>query len=1281
MALNQLRLALLTFARGWDGAALSGSVLLLPSGDPTAPLFGGGSAPFAGTGFALQAVVAAGTDALASTALASTGLTGIPVAPPDLSQAATILTALGTKFGAVDQTASGAPPPTAAQVLKPLPPSYTRLLPPGATLSPFAATPDDFRCALRDRQPALPLPPPPARTVSWGQVISYALRNPALARALGLIWDFKVPAEAMPAGGLPDGGWLFVGPLAADGGSGLTAAWLATPDAVKCYASFIPPLTAARPLFSAVLFPVANPNAPPVTPDQGALDLAFQEAEAFADGFAHLVHVRQPDSVDTATGAEDTGVAPGSEAGIQIGWDDEQVAEWHNRQIALSLGAGPAPPLESPIGVLGYRVDVRVPVTGEPADSNSGWTSLMTAAATVPPAFAGQLPGFAGELAVEPTPSALNGAAQFWLPLYFAQWRGTQLGVRDDLPRLLAGGVAAGKSAAPVKSAFAAVEAPGAPRLIYGTTYQFRVRLADLTGAGPDPSQHPVPENVAQRATLIFSRHVPPKSFALSTLGPANETAAISLIRPRLGYPEALLTPRYGTNAILARSAAEALLAQLGYAPDGTPPVGPPAKNPQISIGLPDPDVKTVELRVEVRTLAGDTADDVSADGRFLTVYRTTRDVPPLPPLPGGRALTPKEVTVDTPPFQIDIAWQDVPEIATLAIQGPAEPVRLLLPRARDVRVVLTPIGDGKPGYFGSFADPARTPPTVGVTAKLGLRAPATAEPDLFATPLDGSPALQAFFFRPVEQGDVVAGIMQRLAKQLNLLADGLTLHAAPGERVVFGCSGGFKHQIAPDGSRITFASAAELLAKWSLVYQAVIQRDWTWDGLVNGALEARTLDAAHAVVVLGNVQIPRGASADSLSGTPDRARTRIVFVHAIDPTVPEAVDGLAARPPIWLHGTATGPSGDFAVDSAQAAIRLPLAVPPAEVPEPVSAGYALSPYIPGAAYASSGPRDRRLWVEFTAPPPKGFAIFARVLAYAPDPLLYTDRRLLAAAPPVDPALPLDPETMRLISPGQPTDEDGAETMVPLIPSGDQPHRFVLPLPSGVDPRAPELFGLWTYEFRIGHVTRKMVAAGAAGPAFWCLAHARFGRPLRLAGLQHPAPAMSVVAQWQPRIPLGRIDPPLAPMLVATAGYAKPVLNGQLVGNGQPHTTIAFLLYAQVPQADGSSFRNILLKHVLTGPVRDVDAGPVLSARQVFRQADILAVLDALGLPDTAPLSVVGVEFLPAGGAVEADRQHPEGQPDPLANETFAQRRILRTSPLTPVEPACCVLTSPVPAA
>ena len=43
----------------------------------------------------------------------------------------------------------------------------------------------------------------------------------------------------------------------------------------------------------------------------------------------------------------------------------------------------------------------------------------------------------------------------------------------------------------------------------------------------------------------------------------------------------------------------------------------------------------------------------------------------------------------------------------------------------------------------------------------------------------------------------------------------------------------------------------------------------------------------------------------------------------------------------------------------------------------------------------------------------------------------------------------------------------------------------MVPLPPGINPDAPELFGFWTYELRIGH---KLI---------WSTAQARFGRPLR----------------------------------------------------------------------------------------------------------------------------------------------------------------------------------------
>ena len=256
MALKDLRLALLAFARRWDGAQLHGTLLLLPSGDPTKPLFGGPGKPFAGTELSLQVVALAGTDAIAQTAAA--GQPGIM--PADLSQALALFQQLALRFNPQDTSGGAGPPPTRARILKALPDSYLAQLPPGASRAASAATMSDYACALRSRQPNFPPDPVPERPVAWGEVLSFALRNQALARAMGLIRDFAVPASAV---GFAAGGWLYVTPGGADDGTGLQTAWIATPDAVKCYASLIPPVAAARDLFSAVLFPVSNPAGTP----------------------------------------------------------------------------------------------------------------------------------------------------------------------------------------------------------------------------------------------------------------------------------------------------------------------------------------------------------------------------------------------------------------------------------------------------------------------------------------------------------------------------------------------------------------------------------------------------------------------------------------------------------------------------------------------------------------------------------------------------------------------------------------------------------------------------------------------------------------------------------------------------------------------------------------------------------------------------------------------------------------------------------------------------------
>jgi hypothetical protein len=205
---------------------------------------------------------------------------------------------------------------------------------------------------------------------------------------------------------------------------------------------------------------------------------------------------------------------------------------------------------------------------------------------------------------------------------------------------------------------------------------------------------------------------------------------------------------------------------------------------------------------------------------------------------------------------------------------------------------------------------------------------------------------------------------------------------------------------------------------------------------------------------------------------------------------------------------------------------------------------------------------------------------------------------------------------------------------------------------------------MWTYELRFGHVDP------------WSTAHGRFGRPLRVTGVQHPAPAAPCAAVWRPQPTTGR--PPND--LVASAAYAAPVLDGRQVGDGIPRTVLGFLVYAQGQQADASGQRNVLLAH--HGADLVFEQGRVDYGTTVFVDQEISTALRGLGLPESSPLSVLAVEFYGAGGSVGAEYRSDQFRRsgaapvtirgiDPFDGDFFGSRRILRTSPLVRVEPVC----------
>src|SRR4029078_4432440 len=88
-------------------------------------------------------------------------------------------------------------------------------------------------------------------------------------------------------------------------------------------------------------------------------------------------------------------------------------------------------------------------------------------------------------------------------------------------------------------------------------------------------------------------------------------------------------------------------------------------------------------------------------------------------------------------------------------------------------------------------------------------------------------------------------------------------------------------------------------------------------------------------------------------------------------------------------------------------------------------------------------------------------AYAVRPLVSAPDPTL-TDVTVPETRP--EPALPIDPEWIRMSRVSQPVDLNGASAMQKLRDRAEQGNCYLVPLPKGVDESSPELFNMYTYE-------------------------------------------------------------------------------------------------------------------------------------------------------------------------------------------------------------------------
>ena len=1132
----------------------------------------------------------------------------IPVNVTAAANKKTLLEAIGNEFGAkinLDNTTDKAETQEIT-VNKYLPETYRGAFNFTTPRHKNAKTDDSYHCAIKE--PAKKKPGwKNSDDMSWGQVFAHILRQPMLAKACGIIYSTEITISDNPEW-YEKGSYIYVDLVNADYND-IQERLFEDADGpfVKRYAARLPKLVInePRPVFAPLLFPVLYRQATSLVdpePPKAPWDQIFAELNEYNDGFAKIVHAAQPVSSNLLSEQQD-GVHPVNDLGFRLAWDDEQILIWYIRQLTHNP-EDPGKRIDAPLGVYGYKVDVKMENAAE-------WHSLNLVKSKQVYNIGGVSLGNSINDELElpyqvfPTQPDNDTNGAYWLPMYFTSWIGKSLVLKDEDSILI---YRNDEEINPVgdpknvnaTNAFDAV--PVDAELLYGNTYEFRVRMMDISGGGPEMGDKLHNNAASPTAKRLFKRYIAPGLCQVNkpegvrnvTLTYFNETIVddvsvfdanpvLEIGRPLLTYPAVVFTNKYqeiGLDPV-------ALLIQSSVGVTSSDAISKQIITPAIA----DPDVDRVEIKIEVETLRLDNLLSESGRENYITLYKTHRA---FPVDFDGQLSVPivfRDVNVlnlgnEADPFN-DLAMNNT------AIDAMNE---LPLPTARKIRVTLRGVCKDQENYFGfeNVANPDLDS-RYGKTMQFLFYKESNVEDDMLLLKPNIAP-IKAIYLQPdpqhvIQQHDnriyhnqqnrnTVPDIVERLAQQLGVVSKGMTLVGEKGERVVFGCSNKIQHHLAPDHSSITLGSKGDLCNHFigCLVYR--INRDWSWDALKNVSFSISRnkkfkddADAEIETLKVGDIELKHYASFESLIaddfGIVNREYTTLIFIDAIEPKSKLLRTGGQLRFPdeIEVDYTITphfkadhGSVQEFKPDM----LTLPTTIIPAQTPKIVSVGMAFSPYLKNEKYSTTEPRQRYLWVELEEPIKDAHdRLFCRLLRYAPDQMLSHNREYMDETLP-DPILPIDPEYVRSITPNQTDDMAGLRAMQAMEKASDNDDiHYLLPLPPGLHPESPELFGFFTYEFRIGHGHWSNLEPGKDN--LWSTANGRFGRPLRVTGMQHPAPTL-----------LCNIDRDDIKVKV-NAPYAKTVLNGKNVTADPPRTQLHCVLYAQVNQADGTEFRNILL--------------------------------------------------------------------------------------------------------
>ncbi|GGI29149.1 hypothetical protein [Pedobacter mendelii] len=1207
----------------------------------------------------------------------------------------------------------------AVSIKKYLPESYRSAFNYVRARSKYAVTSDEYSCAVKNRN-AEPTDKNTQRDVlSWGKVIALCLRNPALAEKAGLIYKASI-AVTEPTNLFEKGGWLYTGFAAGSAFAGL--------DGMQ-YAARIPALKGLneRVLFSAVQFPVTS-----VANNNAGYDEVLRDAIVYDDGFAKIVHANQPINQDLLQ-EKDKSNPPLKDIGIRLGWDDEQISIWCNRQM-LKKEEQSDLPVDTPLGVFGYKVDVRKKGEEQWLSQNSlvlqQNTALKNGEILISRAGETIEPG----IEIHPAAHGDSKGEGFWLPMYFSSWMGKPVSIADkdaeDINMLRPDKMIKPRpdientiNSIPKQTFHPYVADPANTLpLVYGNDYQFRVRLMDISGGGPTVNSKALNGGEKPVAELHFKRHVAAGALKIININdvydnlPAKEVADIkdtSLLqnlitidnpvlkirRPLLGYPAVVFTGKY-SNVI------DRLKSILNDLPDGD--------RTAVDIGLSDPNVDFFKVRVEIKSLEMDNGRSENGKESFIVLYEKEY------------AFEAADNNYDQE-FPLRIVYSDINQLDFInGFDDTGTENELVLPTSRHIRLTFVPIIKEANNDYADLS--------ILEGKKLTLTAyQASSNEAGLLSPIDGG--FKAIYLQPehaVDQNTVktyknlvtlnlikssTPVELSRLADAFNVTSHNLTLEGEKGKRLQFACSKMMRHSLAPDSSSVSLSSMAELFNHWIIGVNYTLARDWAWDGLEKESFSIyrkwkREGDTDFGDEILaGTLNVSNTVAINALN-EPERGYSRLLFLDAFDPKEAASVfpSEIILSYRIETHFKKDGIPAISDRPIADKEIHLPVTIIPAQVPKLVSAGIALSPYVADEdKYASTELRQRFLWFEMDSEPKDpNDTYFARVLSNAPDPLLSLITRKLKTYDPVDPPLNINEEKIRTIIPGMDNDFAGMGAMQEMLKGDDASGKsnfYMLPLPPGLHADSDELFGFFSYEIRIGHKKE-----------LWSTAQARYGRPLKVNGVQHPAPNLSCNV-FRRKIPiisqfskvemlasrtqkLGKVKGELTKTIpvkitflneiIITAPFATAVLNGENITANPPQTSLWYMLYTQVRQADGLSYRNLLLNSgymPYAPPKRRVLGKNELGLKEegtklgtaILKVEDVQKRLLELGLPAESSLSVLCVEMFPLENMWRTDDEKNRAlaeraivePPNPLTTG-LGSYRIYRTSALVPVADVCC---------